>query len=139
MQNRGDNLKYQLNQIFQTNKHVIAVYVAGSYARKKAWKESDFDLVIVAHNSHFLPPAQVYESIRHLSFPKDLDLSVVDKNSSPLFLFQVISRGERIYEKNKEERVEFEAQVLHRYYDTDYIRKIYYSRLADKFPYYGDK
>lgn len=134
-----DNLNNQLNQIFRLNRHVIAVYIAGSYARGIAGKESDFDLVVAVDDSRLLSEDLVYESVRHLSFPKDLDLSVVDKNSSPLFLFQTISRGERIYEKDNEDAVEFEAQVLHRYYDTDYIRKIYYSHLADKFSYYGNK
>ena len=75
------------------------------------------------------------EQIKTIDFPKDLDLSVVDKNSSPLFLFQIVSTGQCIYQSSEKEKVSFEAFTLGNYYDTAHLRKIYYSYLKDKFSY----
>ena len=126
-------LKKRLADIFRSKKGILAAYLIGSYSKGKERSDSDFDLAVLVDDKKVLGDEKVYEYIRHLPFPKDLDLSVADRKSSPLFLFEII-RGERIYERNKEEMADFEAKVLHKYYDTGYLRKIYYSYLTDKFP-----
>lgn len=127
------SLLSRMDRIFSKNRQILAVYIIGSFAVGNLRKESDFDLVIVTNNRDLLTIDEVYNSIRHLSFPKNLDLSIVDNNSSPLFLYQTTSRGKRIYERSEKEASDFEAQVLHQYYDTNYIREIYYSYLKTKF------
>lgn len=110
-------------------------YVLGSVVSGDAKNGSDFDLAIVVDHKGKIDINFVYNLISHIKFPKDLDLSIVDKNSSPIFLYQIISTGKCVYQKSEEERVSFEANVLKNYYDTAHIRKIYYSYLKDKFPY----
>ena len=122
-------LKKRLADIFRSKKGISAAYLIGSYSKGKERSDSDFDLAVLVDDKKVLGDEKVYEYIRHLPFPKDLDLSVVDRKSSPLFLFEII-RGER----NNEEMADFEAKVLHKYYDTGHLRKIYYSYLTDKFP-----
>jgi predicted nucleotidyltransferase len=126
-------LLQQLKKIFKKNSHVLAVYLIGSYANKTVKPDSDFDLVVIVDNSKTVDFDQIYTSIQHLKFPKNLDLSVIDHNSSPLFLFETVSRGIKIYERNIHENANYEAGVLHRYYDTQHIRNIYYSYLKNKF------
>lgn len=130
-----ERLGKQLRQVFGKTPHIVVVYVIGSLVRGNASKESDFDLVVVVDNKSMLSDSEVYNLIQDISFPRDLDLSVVDKSSSPLFLFQIIKTGECIYKRSENDRIKFEAFTLHNYYDTAHIRKIYYSYLKYKFPY----
>lgn len=125
----------QLQQAFGKNPRIVAAYVFGSFVSGKVNKESDFDLAVVVDNKKYVSVNDVYSLIHKISFPGDLDLSVVEKSSSPLFLFQIIKTGECIYKRSEKERGKFEAFVLHNYYDTAHIRNIYYSYLKDKFAY----
>ena len=60
----------------------------------------------------------------HLKVPEP-DVRVVDKDSSSAFLFQVIKEGKLLYERTREERENFEVQVLLSFFDTSRIRQIY--------------
>ena len=77
-------------------------YVLGSVLSGRANADSDFDLAIVIDNKDEIDFNYVYNLISHLNFPKDLDLSIVDNNSSPIFLFQITSTGKCIYERSEE-------------------------------------
>lgn len=112
----------------------IAAYVIGSISKERETKESDFDLAVVVKNKKLLNEDRIYELIRDIDFPRDLDLSVVDQNASPLFLFQIIN-GKRIYQKNIAEVITFETFALHNYYDTQHLRNIYQESLKTKFSY----
>ena len=76
---------------------------------------------------------KVYSLVKHCSFPKDLDLAVVDHSSSPLLLYEIVKNGKRIYTQDKMQSINFEADVLYKYYDTAHIRNIYFSYLSEKF------
>ncbi|MDP3998129.1 MAG: nucleotidyltransferase domain-containing protein [bacterium] len=123
----------QIQKALQKEPRILAAYVIGSQVSQKTRPESDFDLAIVVGDKKLLNEDKIYELVRHLNFPKDLDLSVVDRSSSPLFLFQIISRGQRIYSSNPSKVASFEAFVLHYYYDTQHLRDIYYQGLKHKF------
>lgn len=131
----GKGLISQLAVSFSKEPKIELAYVLGSVVSGRAKSESDFDLAVVVEDKYRIDFNDVYSLISPISFPKDLDLSVVDKNSSPLFLFQMISTGEGIYQKSQKEKISFEANVLRNYYDNAHLRNIYYSYLKDKFPY----
>lgn len=130
----SEELISKIKQVLEKEPQVIAAYIVGSIIKGRETKESDFDLAVVVDNKKLLDEDRVYEMIRSIDFPKDLDLSVVDQSSSPLFLFQII-KGQRIYERNNASVVNFEAFALHNYYDTQYIRNIYRDSLKTKFSY----
>lgn len=125
----------QISASLSKEPKIKLAYVLGSAVSGRIKPGSDFDLAIVTSDKDMLDFNYVYSTISHIGFPKDLDLSVVDKNSSPIFLFQIISTGKCVYQKSEEERVFFEADVLKIYYDTTHLRNIYHSYLKDKFPY----
>ncbi|MDP3974091.1 MAG: nucleotidyltransferase domain-containing protein [Candidatus Daviesbacteria bacterium] len=127
------NLILQISQALVKEPKIKLAYVLGSVVSGKLKLDSDFDLAIVVDNKDKIDFKFVYSLISHIKFPKNLDLSIVDKNSSPLFLFQIASTGECIYRQSEEEKVAFEAFVLKNYYDTAHMRSIYYSYLKDKF------
>lgn len=127
-----NKLYSQIKSALKVNPQIIAAYVIGSTVSKKYTEESDFDLVVVTHNKKALSHDKVYGLIEHIKFPKNLDLSIVDKSSSPIFLYQIVAKGERIYAKNQLPANDFEAFALHNYYDTAHIRNIYHTHLKEK-------
>lgn len=131
------HLTSQIQQSLSKEPKVISAYILGSYVSGKTTSSSDFDLAIVLENKTKLSQNQIYDLISHIRFPKNLDMSLVDKNSSPVFLYQIISTGNCVYQRSEEDKSNFESFVLKKYYDTQHIRNIYYSYLKHKFPYVG--
>lgn len=127
-----DDTYRAIARALSTDERILAAYVIGSAVRGDATAESDFDLVVVC-NVRSVSDDHVYELIRHISFPRDLDLSVVDASSSPIFLFQIVSHGVMVYEASRQARVQFEAYALHAYYDTAHLRAIYARYLPERF------
>lgn len=125
----------QIHTSLSKEPRIKLAYVLGSIISGRAKRSSDFDLAVVVESSDKTDYKYIYSLISDMNFPKDLDLSVVDKTSSPLFLFQIVSTGQCIYQRSEKERISFEAYTLKNYYDTAHLRKIYYSYLKDKFPY----
>ncbi len=126
-------LKHDIVQSLAQDSSVIAAYVLGSFARGEVGPESDFDLAVAVDKVHPASSDTIYELLKNIQFPKNLDLSVIDSTSSPLFLFQVISKGERIFERNTNDIVQFEAFTLHNYYDTAHLRAMFAEKLNEKF------
>lgn len=130
----------QIKVAVEKEPEIIAVYVFGSAVKGDMGAESDLDVALVVKHKNSTSEDQLYHLIRNVHFPQELDLSVVDLHSSPLFLYQIISSGKRIYACNELEANNFESQVLSRYYDTAHMRSIYYYYLKDKFPHvYANK
>ncbi len=112
---------------------VLAAYIFGSYVKETHNRESDFDIAVVVENKRLTTENTVYELLKDIPFPKDPDISIVDKASSPIFLFQIIKSGIRAYAKNENKANAFEAYVLRYYYDTQHLRNIYNYYLKEKF------
>lgn len=130
-----DKLVTQIREALSKEPKVKLAYVLGSVVSGRSVKESDFDLCLVVDDQSKVDYGDIYRLISHIQFPKDLDLSIVDKNSSPLFLFQIVSTGKCVFQKADQEKISFEAFVLKNYYDTAHLRNIYYSYLKEKFSY----
>ena len=132
-----EGLYSQIRSNLKKEPEILAAYVIGSAASGSLTGKSDFDLVVV-RNSKGLDLSRVYELVRHLAFPKDLDLSVVDRASSPIFLYQIISKGRRIYQQGVKQVQQFETYVLHNYYDTAHLRNIYHQGLKRELSKYAN-
>lgn len=130
-----DTLYSEISTALAKEPQVIAVYVIGSTVSGNSTSGSDFDLAVIVKNRTKVSDDRIYDLLQDISFPRNLDLSVVDKSFSPLFLFQIISKGKRIYEKSDKSAADFESFVMHNYYDTQHIRNIYFGGLANKFNY----
>jgi len=129
---KADILYTQIKAAIAKEPKILATYVIGSTAFGKTTTESDFDLVVVTYNRKTLDYKKVYKLIKDIKFPKTLDLSIVDKSSSPIFLYEIIAKGKKIYQKNKLQINDFEAFVLHNYYDTAHFRSIFEKQLKQK-------
>lgn len=123
-----------LQKVVRTLPEIVAVYVFGSFAKGEVGKESDLDIAFIVENKKRTDEHKLYEAIRTVSLPADLDMVVADSASSPLLLFEIVSTGKRIFARSEDEAIAFEAYVLKTYYDTSHMRKIYYEYLKEKFP-----
>lgn len=133
----SDKLAALIQEALSKESKVKMAYVLGSVVSGRSVKDSDFDLCLIVDDKSKINYEDIYQLISHIQFPKDLDLSIVDKNSSPLFLFQIVSTGKCVFQKSDQEKNSFEAFVLKNYYDTAHTRNIYFSYLKGKFNYAG--
>lgn len=126
-------IQKEVINILRINPSVIACYIFGSRVNNNEDKTSDLDVAIVVSDRKYYQELDILPQISKISFPKEVDLSVVDLTVSPLFLYQIISKGICIYEKSKFERVEFESKVQRIYFDTQHMRDIYHLSLEKSF------
>lgn len=129
-----EHLFAQIRKRVRKDPKIMAVYCFGSFASSRVGKESDFDLAFLVGNTKSVNLNQIYDLIKDLSFPKNLDISIVTKYSSPLFLYEIVAYGQRIYARSENKITIFEADILDSYYDTEHLRRIYASYLKNKFP-----
>ena len=74
-----NDLYSQIQKALKNSSGILAAYVIGSTVSKRFTSKSDFDLVVIAQNRKAVGDDKVYELIRDIKFPRNLDLSVVDK------------------------------------------------------------
>ncbi len=130
-----EKLISDIKQSLSKEPKIKMAYILGSVVSGRVKADSDFDLAVAVDDTAKINKTQIYQLISNLKFPKDLDLSVVDKNSSPLFIFQITSTGKCVYQKSNVERINFESFAMKNYYDTAHLRNIYSSYLKERFFY----
>lgn len=134
IKNRLNIYHEKLEKIFSNIDDIIIAYCIGSFARGEERRDSDLDIVLVLSSlSHFDYPT-AYNDISNILSGYNLDLRVViPKDTSPLFLFQLIKEGLCIFEKDSFTQTAFETYVMKIYYDSQHIRDIYNYYLQQRF------
>lgn len=135
---QNNNLYTQIKKVLAKEPKILAAYIIGSTVSGKTSSKSDFDLAVIVQNKKITSEDKVYELVRDIRFPRDLDMSVIDKSSSPIFLYEIVAKGKRIYQKSKVQINNFEAFVLHNYYDTAHMRSIFENQLKQKISSYAN-
>lgn len=125
----------KLKKAFSKRKEILAVYAFGSRAADFASSQSDLDLAVVVSGRDKISEREIIKFLlkEEIKVPFNLDLSCVDFDSSPLFLYQIIKNGLCIYEKDSLLRGRIEAKILHLYYDNQHMRNIYHYYLQKSF------
>ncbi|MSR67890.1 hypothetical protein EXS65_03665 [Candidatus Peribacteria bacterium] len=107
----------------KTDKNISLAYLHGSYATGKADGESDLDIAILAvsglsaveRSSLRLSIMTQFLQVLGNNAP-ELDLTILQ--DTPILLqYNVIRRGTCIYERNRQERIEYELSVERDYED----------------------
>lgn len=115
----------KLKKVLAKEPEVLAVYLFGSKITSQARPDSDLDLAIAVADRSKKEEFYFLKKIGPVSGLGNFHLSVVDlRNSSPLFIHQIVKGGVPIYEKSKEQRVAFQAQAASRYFDSQHLRNI---------------
>ncbi len=107
---------------------VIAVYVHGSQVKGYAVSSSDTDVAVViddASKFSLLEEGGLMSKIEGVLRVKNPDVKVVDRTSEATFLFSVIKDNAVVYERDKQSRFEFEAEVMRKYYYSESRRGVY--------------
>src|SRR5207247_2495639 len=88
-----------------------AIYLFGSRAQARAREDSDYDLAILCASP--VVPLHVLELERELSTLLDRDVDLVDlRRSSSVLKKEVIESGERLYAREVDLALDFEARAL---------------------------
>lgn len=102
---------------------VTAGYLYGSQVKGKDNPQSDLDMGIICSNRMGISPTKMGVELQQFIPQLHLDLTVLDSDSDPLLLIQVIN-GRLIYQKSLKERLLMETKLLHLYEDNLILRKI---------------
>lgn len=131
MDNKQTNSK--LVKLFKSYPQIIAAYFYGSQIEGYASSSSDLDLALISDGSVPFDYGNLYLKISEIIKEKEIDLRIVDKYSSPVYLFQLFKKGLRIYQRDELDRVKFETSALITFYDSQNLRDIYKSYLKGAF------
>lgn len=117
------------------NLPVRAIYLYGSYAEKKTNEKSDIDIALIVEDKNNINIRDILRKInRSFKYPEKLHLTIVDLNSSsPLLLYQIIKKGQLIYEKQLNDHIFLESYIMRHYFDDQYRQEIYYQRLKKNY------
>jgi len=113
----------ELTNIFRQNHDILLGYIFGSTVEGNRREDSDFDLAIFRDRNSKLNEFDLVKETNIATIIPNLHLSVVDLESSPLFLKQIIG-GVCIYERGKYLQTNTEAMVMNIYFDTQHFRDV---------------
>lgn len=120
-----DNI-LKASEIIRANPMVDFAYLFGSRAKNTAGERSDWDIAVHFNKdpqklprwTAFYLEAQISREIGG-----EVQITVLNNLDSPVFLFQIISDGLLLADNDTGKRIIFEANVLKRYHDWNYILK----------------
>lgn len=122
------NLSQKLGKALKSTP-AFAAYLHGSQVKDYALPKSDVDVAVVVEDKRKIDILDFTAKLIKAIHLKNIDIRVVDKESSPLFLFSLVRDGVLVFEKDRKKRLSFETFAMKNYYYTDRIRKIYRSYL----------
>lgn len=127
--------KQEMARIFRLKEGVLAVYLFGSQITGFSNKESDLDLAVLISDKKKISVRDLLKLLlaNNSNLSTNLHLSLIDMETSPLFLYQIVKNGFCVYEKEPYERIKFESRVLSLYYDNEHLRNIYHYYLQRSF------
>jgi hypothetical protein len=111
----------KLPAVFEKDPQIVAAYIYGSYATGKTTDLSDIDIaVLLWKKGDWKKQLELIDSIAEALETEDFDLLILN-DCPPYMQYEVISSGKMIYEKDRDERCDFQVRVLQRYFDVKYI------------------
>jgi predicted nucleotidyltransferase len=113
-------------RILKNKPSIDFAYLFGSRAKGTADKRSDWDIAVYFKKyPHSLEKWTVFylEAEIAKDIGEEVQVTVLNKLDSPVFLFQIINEGVLLADNNSERRILFEAHVLKIYHDWNYFLK----------------
>ncbi|MDP2860909.1 MAG: nucleotidyltransferase domain-containing protein [bacterium] len=117
----------KFQQVFSQRGEILAVYVFGSRVNGFANSQSDLDMAVFVSDREKISEREILRLLANngVSTSFSLDLSCVDFDSPPIFLYEIIKNGVCVYEKENDSRATIEGEILDIYYDNQHMRNIY--------------
>lgn len=115
----------KLKKYFSQQPEAELVYLYGSFTEGATHPRSDIDFGILFNIpiKSFHKLGAIMSALDKLKLPAKPDVRYLNLKESPAYLFSVI-KGNLIYCRNEEKRINFEVEVLKRYYDAENFRQI---------------
>ncbi|HNX40716.1 MAG TPA: nucleotidyltransferase domain-containing protein [Methanothrix sp.] len=130
-----ESIEERVGQIVGSYPQVEAAYIYGSFLKGEDYRDIDVALLF----SQGLSPYQCLKL--SLRIGSDLDLQIMPgrdfdvrvlNNAHPEFQYEVIKTGKAVFSRSKEERCDYEAEVISTYLDLkemyDYYDRRYLAR-----------
>ena len=114
---------------------VKACYLYGSQTGDFTHIKSDFDLAVFVNDKNRINYRQLLAKIgASFLYTEKLHLILVDPtSSSPLLLFQIIKKGQLLYERQSGDHIRLESFIMRLYFDDQYRNSLYYQKLKDSY------
>ncbi|MEJ2055062.1 MAG: nucleotidyltransferase domain-containing protein [Calditrichaceae bacterium] len=113
----------QLKKIFTEADNVLLVFMIGSVLHGEQHEESDVDVAVLFKiKPGYDERLELINKIEDI-FNQEVDLGILN-DASPVFRYQVISKGKLIYMKDSKARDYFVLKTLNEYSDLSYYRSI---------------
>lgn len=109
----------------EQSSNILAAYVFGSRARGEGRSDSDLDVALLEAPGHALD-LETEDSLRRAIAAATglrVDLAFL-RPSSPVLAFEVLAAGRRVFARDDERTDEIEEDLLRRYLDTEYLRRV---------------
>jgi predicted nucleotidyltransferase len=119
----GRELQQRLQEVGAAEASVLLLYLFGSRASGRAGPGSDYDVGILLDRRQDSPDRRARLAHELTVILGTSDLDVVFLTQAPPELAFAVIQGNLVYERDLATRVEYEAQVMGRYYDyLPYLR-----------------
>ncbi|OQX54139.1 MAG: hypothetical protein B5M48_01580 [Candidatus Omnitrophica bacterium 4484_213] len=113
------NLIPKLKSILSRDADILFAYLFGSAAEDREHSESDIDVAVYLNPEQWnilKKDKQILGELALCLHRDDVNLHIL--NVTPLLLqFEIISQGKIIFCRDEQTRVDFETDVLYRYFD----------------------
>ncbi len=113
----------QLLAVQEPRDSIVAAYAFGSCLREDFKDRSDIDLAFLVPHAAYredplkaIAPAHILAAEIGLALDRETDVTILNSASLEM-AFEIITRGECIYESGAEDRVIYELKVKGMYYD----------------------
>ena len=119
-----------------TQDEVVAAYLFGSVAQGRAHPGSDVDLALLL-SANLEPDLRadrylyLMGEIQHLLRGHKVDVVLLN-TASPLLQYEVLRHGQRLYEADRQARVDFEVRAGQRYEDVRPMYAFYYQDIVQR-------
>ena|SRR3990170_5018146 len=113
----------KIKNLLVSEKQIICAYIFGSQVKGKETKSSDLDIAAVCFEKKNVDIRKLMRKFQEIFPEVETDFSLVDIENDPLFLMQIIN-GKVIYEKTLNQRTKLETAILHKFEDSEHLRRI---------------
>jgi predicted nucleotidyltransferase len=133
----GKDVVQTLSRAFSRRREVLAAYIFGSATSGRTRPDSDIDVAVLIDEKRLRKHPLYYR----LDLISDLttalgraDVDVVLMNEAPPDLAQnIITKGQRVFERSRSARVAFQVRTLNLFMDTEPMRRTYLRYLKRRY------
>lgn len=117
------NNKRQALHSFCKRYHVALLILFGSIASGTHHRHSDVDLAIQTSTGTSISKLHLIQELESIFYQRQIDLTIITKDTDPLLLFEIFSSGLLLYENTRGLFENNRLKAWHLYQDTKPLRR----------------